>query len=216
MRATTAMATAPRTRAAGPRTAVRSWLVWTAGFLVFPLAGALGTAVAGRVDDPGAAAVGGLVAGAAVGMGQALAGSRRLDLLRWTVVTALGMGAGLLLGAHAVRYGTTPNELALMGAVTGALLGPAQALALPRSAHHRWLWAASMPVVWATGWAVSTAVIGDAVDAQFTLFGASGALVASALQGVLLHLMVPRSAPAVVDRTRSIPAPTAATTGDAS
>jgi hypothetical protein len=133
--------------------------VWTAGFLIFPGAGVLGTAVAGRVDDPAAAAAGGAAAGAVVGVAQVLASSGRLAVLRWTVATALGMGTGLLLGAHAVGYGTTPGRLALMGAPGGAVLGPAQALALPHSVRHRWVWAASMPAVWATGWAVSTVVL---------------------------------------------------------
>jgi hypothetical protein len=42
---------------------LRTWLIWTAGFLFIPLAGLAGTAVAGRVDDPFAALVGGTVAG---------------------------------------------------------------------------------------------------------------------------------------------------------
>jgi hypothetical protein len=84
------------------RDGLRSWLLWTAGFLVFPVAGLLGTAAAGRVDSPVAAAVGGLVAGGALGIGQALFSSRRLPALRWASATAIGMGTGLLLGAHAV------------------------------------------------------------------------------------------------------------------
>ena len=38
---------------------LRTWLLWTAGFLAFPLAGVAGTAVAGRVDSPLAALLGG-------------------------------------------------------------------------------------------------------------------------------------------------------------
>jgi hypothetical protein len=199
------------------RDALRSWLLWTAGFLVFPVAGLLGTAAAGRVDSPVAAAVGGLVAGGALGIGQALLSSRRIPVLRWASATAAGMGTGLLLGAHAVGYGTTLSQLVLMGALTGAVLGPAQALALPRRAHHRWLWAVSMPAVWATGWAVSTLVIGNAVDAQFTLLGASGAIVISALSGALLHALLPASSTttAAAPHPRSIARP-ATTTGGAS
>ncbi len=215
---TTASATGPTTvPVVNRRDAVRSWFLWTASFLVFPVAGLLGTAAAGRVDSPAAAAVGGLVAGAALGTGQALLSSRRLPVLRWTVATAIGMAAGLLLGAHTVRYGTTLSQLVLMGALTGAILGPAQALALPRRANHRWLWAASMPAVWATGWAVTTVVIGHAVEAQFTLLGASGAIVISALLGALLHaLLLPTSettTPSPRPDTIARPAPT---TGDPS
>ena len=190
----TASTTGPMTaRVVDHRGAVRSWLLWTAGFLVFPVAGLLGTAAAGPVDSPVAAAVGGLVAGGALGIGQALLSSRRLPALRWALATAIGMATGLLLGAHAVGYGTTLGELAVMGALTGAVLGPAQALALPRPVRHRWLWAVPMPALWATGWAVSVLVVGDAVDAQFTLLGASGALVISAVLGLLLHALIPPS-----------------------
>ena len=56
----------------------RPWLIWTAGFLSFPIAGIAGAAVAGRVDSPTAALVAGLVTGAVIGAGQSLASSRRL------------------------------------------------------------------------------------------------------------------------------------------
>src|SRR3954449_7603503 len=124
---------------------VRTWLIWTAGFLAFPLAGLAGTAVAGRVDSPLAALLGGAVAGAVIGAGQTLASRGRLDPRRWVPATAIGMGAGLLLGAVAVGYDTSLGDLALMGALTGVVLGPAQALALPRTTRLRWIWAAAMP-----------------------------------------------------------------------
>lgn len=34
---------------------LRPWLLWTLGFLAFPISGLAGTAVAGRVDSPVAA-----------------------------------------------------------------------------------------------------------------------------------------------------------------
>ena len=40
-----------------------TWLIWTAGFLAFPLAGVAGAAVAGRVDSTLSALTGGAVAG---------------------------------------------------------------------------------------------------------------------------------------------------------
>jgi hypothetical protein len=49
---------------AAPRTSrLGRWLVWTAGFLAFPIAGLAGTGVTGRVDDPLAALLGGAIAG---------------------------------------------------------------------------------------------------------------------------------------------------------
>jgi hypothetical protein len=163
--------------------------VWAAGFLVFPLAGLAGTAVAGRVDDPIAALLGGAVAGLVIGVGQSLVSRRRLDPRRWIPATAVGMGVGLFLGAVLVGYGTSLGSLAVMGAVTGVVLGGAQAFALPKQARRRWVWAAAMCVLWALGWIVTT-LAGVSVADQFTIFGISGALTVTALSGLLLHRLL--------------------------
>jgi hypothetical protein len=169
---------------------LRPWLIWTAGFLAFPLAGLAGTAVVGRVDSPVAALVGGAVAGLGIGLGQTLASRGRLDIRRWVPATGIGMGLGLLLGAVVVDYQTSLPELALMGALTGLVLGPAQAWALPRGTRMRWTWAAAMPALWALSWTTTT-LGGIAVDKQFTVFGAYGAITFSALSGLLLLLLLP-------------------------
>src|SRR5881227_3072243 len=113
---------------------LRTWLIWTAGFLAFPLAGLAGTAIVGRVDSPLSALTGGAVAGLVIGAGQALLSRHRLDPRRWIPASTVGMGLGLLLGAAAVGYRTSLADLALMGAITGLLLGTAQAAALPSRA----------------------------------------------------------------------------------
>src|SRR5690349_24737880 len=119
-RPTTRPATRPMTGpAAATPSFLRTWLLWTAGFLAFPLAGLAGTAVAGRVDSPLAALLGGTVTGLVIGAGQALVSRRRLDPRWWVPATAIGMGLGLLLGAALVDYRTSLAHLALMGALTG-------------------------------------------------------------------------------------------------
>ena len=184
------------------RSFLRTWLVWTAGFLFFPIAGLAGTAVGGRVDGPIAALLGGLVAGLVLGAGQTLVSRRRLDPRRWIPATGVGMGVGLLLGAAAVGYGTSLRELALMGALTGVVLGVAQTLALPTQTKLRWTWAAAMPALWALGWTATT-LGGISVDHQFAIFGAYGALTFSALSGFLLHHLLPYRAPTDLTQTVS-------------
>src|SRR4051794_14181384 len=169
---------------------LRTWLIWTAGFLAFPLAGLAGTAVVGRVDSPLSALTGGAVAGLVIGAGQALLSRRRLDPRRWIPATTIGMGLGLLLGAAAVGYRTSLTDLAVMGAITGLLLGAAQAAALSSRVHHRWAWAAAMPVLWALGWTTTT-LGGIHVEEQFTVYGAYGAIPFPALSGLLLHFLLP-------------------------
>jgi hypothetical protein len=173
-----------------PPSFLRTWLIWTAGTLVFPLAGLAGTAAAGRVDSPLSALTGGAVVGLIIGTAQAVLSRGRLDPRRWIPATTVGMGLGLLLGAAAVDYRTSLTDLMLMGAITGLLLGAAQTAALPRRTRHRWAWIAAMPVVWTLGWAATT-LIGVNVDEQFTVVGLSGALTVSALSGLLLHQLLP-------------------------
>jgi uncharacterized membrane protein YjfL (UPF0719 family) len=102
------------------------------------------------------------------------------------------MALGLLLGSSTVDYGTSVADVALMGALTGIVLGFAQALALPRDARLRWTWAVAMPVMWALGWTV-TGLSGVSIEEQFTNFGATGALTFSALSGLLLYWLLPYS-----------------------
>ncbi|QYN25556.1 hypothetical protein [Amycolatopsis sp. DSM 110486] len=167
-----------------------TWVLWTVGFLAFPLGGVAGGVVVGRVDSPLAALFGGAVTGLVVGTGQALVSRRRLDPLRWIPATTVGMGAGLFIGAAAVDYGTSPADLAIMGAFTGVLLGAAQLAALPPAARHRWAWVVAMPVLWCLGWVITTSA-GIKVDEQFTIFGSAGAVTVSALSGLLLHWLLP-------------------------
>jgi hypothetical protein len=163
----------------------KAWLLWTAGFLAFPIAGALATGATGRINDVGSALLGGLIAGAVIGTGQWLVARRLLDPRTWIPATAVAMGIGLGVGAWAVGYGTSLGELALMGFITGIPLGAAQAYLLRDRLANAWVWAAAMPLLWALGWTVTTAG-GIAVDQQFAVFGAYGAITFMALSGALL------------------------------
>jgi len=185
------------------RYALISWLLWTAGFLAFPIAGVAGGLVAGRVDTPIAAVVAGLITGAVIGTGQWLVSRGRLRPGPWILATALGMGAGLLLGATVVGFGTSLADVAVMGALTGAVLGVAQTVALPGRTRRRWWWAVAMPLLWPLGWIVTT-LAGIPVEEQFTIFGASGAVTFSALSGILLQQLLPArqtAGPPVTDPT---------------
>ena len=165
---------------------LKAWLLWTAGFLAFPIGGALATAVTGRINNFGSALVGGMVVGAVIGTGQWLVARRLLgNPQTWIPATALAMGIGLGVGAWMVGYGTSLGELALMGAITGIPLGAAQAYLLRDRVANAWVWAAAMPLLWALGWTVTTAG-GINVDQQFAVFGAYGAITFMALSGILL------------------------------
>ena len=140
--------------------------------------------------------------GLVVGIGQSLVaqGLRGPGLVRrgvirpgrWIPATTLGMAVGLPIGAAAAGYGTSLADLALMGVLTGVPLGIAQALALPPAVRWRWLWAVTTPVLWALGWTVTT-LVGVDVEAQYTIFGSTGAVVFSALSGLVLLALLRRA-----------------------
>src|SRR3954471_11597635 len=127
--------TAPVRPATGPD--VRGRAAWASSFLGFPIGGLAAIAAVGRVDSPTAALVGGAVTGLVIGGAQALATralrdrGRRLPPVAWIAATTVGTAVGLALGASAVGFSTSLGALALQGALTGVVLGPLQALALP-------------------------------------------------------------------------------------
>jgi hypothetical protein len=168
----------------------RSWtkvaLRWMPTFLGFPAGGLASKLIVGRVDDLTPAIVGGAISGAILGLAQWI-GMRRTGPSpeRWILATAVGFAVGLGVGAAAVNYDTNLGALATQGAICGAVIGAAQAALLHRRLGRIVLaWPALMAGLWALGWAITYAA-GIDVDAQYTVFGSSGALVVTALTSIL-------------------------------
>lgn len=184
------------------RTNLTRWGRWVGTFIGFPLAGVTARLVAGDIDSTGAALVGGLAGGAVLGLLQAsIGGLDRTSWIRWTGATALGLSVGLAAGAGSVGFDTDTASLVTMGAISGAVVGIAQALAIPMRTSDRIAWALATPALWALGWFITSQVIVDA-DTQHATFGASGALAVSALAGVL-HV-VRQAAKNTTDTTRTM------------
>jgi hypothetical protein len=161
---------------------------WVALAVGIPVAGYIGWGVGGHVDGVGAALIGGALTGGGLGAVQWWAADGALGRATdWIGASAISYAAGLAAGAALVGYDTDLGSLAVMGLVSGAVLGCAQGLVLARQGRRRLAlaWGLAMPLLFALGWCASTA-IGVDVDSQFTVFGASGAIVFTLLSGVLL------------------------------
>ena len=173
-----------------------SFLRWAPTFLGFPVGGWLAFQMAGSVTGPLTAALAGVTAGAVIGGAQWLALGGAAGW-RWLAATTVGMGAGSALAAVATGAGTTTPALVLSGLVTGAVVGAAQGFALRRGLRVTALWAVSVSMSWALGWLVTANVIVDAENG-YAAFGSSGALVATAVTGLVLRRIlgpvVPRGA----------------------
>jgi hypothetical protein len=169
---------------------------WALVALSFPIAGYIGWGIAGRVDEPLAAFLGGTLTGAGLGAAQWYAARDAFgDARAWIAASAGGYGLGLLAGAVIVGYETGLGSLVAMGAISGVALGGLQGLALVAQGRARLgaAWGLAMPALLALGWSASTA-IGVDVDNQFTVFGAMGAIVFTILTGALLTRFSPATA----------------------
>src|SRR5215207_11620036 len=160
-----------------PTDARRMWLWPVAILLGFPIGGYIADVVVDGVDSVGAALAAGLIAGAIIGAAQWFALRRWVSWL-WIPATSAGMALGLAAGAALVDYGIDRGDVVLIGAATGVGVGVLQALVLAR---HRipgaFWWAVANPPAWAVGWLVTSYVISRNVKEQFTIFGASRAIV---------------------------------------
>lgn len=167
-------------------TARRFWLWPIAILLGFPIGGYIADLVINGVDSLGTAIVGGLIAGAVIGMAEWFV-LRRLVSWLWIPATAVGMAVGLAAGSALVDYGIGRGDVVLMGAVTGVGVGVLQTLVLARHgiAGAYW-WAVANPPLWALCWLVTSYVITANVKEQFTNFGGSGAIVFGLLTWLLL------------------------------
>ena len=180
---------------AAPTTASRpGWqrivLRWMVSFAGFPLGGFASIILTGPVNDLPAALAGGLITGTVLGAVQVWAmGAARPRPMAWVLATAVGLMAGLGLGAALVDYQTDIGALALQGAVCGAFVGAAQGVVLmPRLGSMAFAWPVALSGIWALGWSITTAA-GIKVEDQFTVFGSAGAIVATLLTAVLPILL---------------------------
>lgn len=179
-------ATPAATPSAAPVGAARIAVRWMVSFVGFPLGGLAALVLTGPVDDAPAALLGGLITGTILGGVQARALDRRgRSAAHWAAATALGLSAGLGIGAAAVGFATSLSALLVQGAVSGFGVGAAQSVLL-RAGLGRLApaWPLLLALIWAIGWAVTVA-FGVRVEDQFTVFGSSGALVVTALAAVL-------------------------------
>ena len=171
-----------------------------ATFLGFPIGGYAAYLISGPVDGLTAALIGGALTGAILGAAQVWGLRLRGAAARhWIAATAAGLMVGLAVGAAVVGYHTDLIDLVVQGAITGLAVGAAQGVLLrAHLGRLAWAWPPLLSVLFATGWVVTTGW-GIDVDEQFTIFGASGALVVTAATIVLPVLLNGRRQ----DRARS-------------
>jgi NADPH:quinone reductase-like Zn-dependent oxidoreductase len=106
--------------------------------VAFPIAGLIGWKAGGRVDAVDAALVVGALTGAGLGAAQWWAANGALGRpAAWIAASTVGYAVGLAVGAALVDDDADLGSLAVMGLVSGAVLGATQGLTLVRHGDTR-------------------------------------------------------------------------------
>jgi hypothetical protein len=166
-------------------------LPWLAAIVGFPIGGYVGHAIAGPAATAPAALMSGLIAGAIIGLAQALSiGLRGQPLAIWVGGTAAGLAVALAIVTAAIGQIETSTEAAALGLVSGVLIGSAQAAVLLRAGTtNAWLWIPATGLAWGVGWLV-TSGIGVALAAGWPVYGLSGALASQVITALALWRLV--------------------------
>lgn len=168
------------------------WLWWLLTFVGFPVGGGLAYVATRALEGTARAAIGGLVAGAVIGIGQWLALRQALAVDAWWIIaTSAGLAAGLGIGAAVVGAGTDARALVIRAVITGLLVGGLQWMVLRQHLTASGGWIVATAAAWAVGWLVTRA-IGVDLSRGWTVFGASGAVVFAALTGLALVWLLRR------------------------
>jgi hypothetical protein len=169
-------------------------LRWVAAIIGFPIGGYIGHMIGGPAATVPAALISGVIAGAIIGAGQAVA----LGILRpqalalWVAATAFGLGIALAAVTAVIGQIETQTEAIVLGAISGLALGAGQAALLMRErVASAWMWIVASGVAWAVGWAV-TSGIGVALASGWPVYGLSGALVSQLITGAVLWKVLSR------------------------
>lgn len=164
--------------------------LWLVAFLGFPIGGALAYLLVGAVDHPLRAALAGLITGAVIGLAQWLVLRQALPLSPgWIIVTGIGMAVGLAAGVALFGTETAGNTLIFRAALTGLIIGAAQWLLLREHVAMNGWWLLVIAAAWAIAWAVTRA-FGVDLTRNWSVFGASGAIVFQLLTAVVLRLLL--------------------------
>lgn len=163
---------------------------WIPTLLAFPIGGAIAKVAFGGASNVGKSVGGGLVVGVTVGLIQFLALKKFGVSISWIVATVFATTLAALINSYVFDFRFDSVSLTGSGLIAGLLVGIAQALSQSRDLKFALLWTISTAIAWSLAWFITSKVIVDP-EAQYQIFGSSGALVATLGLGVVLKYALP-------------------------
>jgi len=163
---------------------------WVPTLLAFPIGGALAKIAFGGASNLGKSVGGGLIVGITVGILQFLALKKYGISTAWITATAIAMALAAVFNSIAFSFKFDTASLTGSGLVAGLLVGITQSISQSRDLKFAFVWSISSMVAWAIAWFITSKVIVDP-EAQYQIFGSSGALIATVGLGVVLKYALP-------------------------
>ena len=163
---------------------------WTPTFLAFPIGGLLAKLIFGSANSVLKSIGGGLIVGLVVGLFQYFSLKKYGISTSWLVATVIAVAIAGLVNSYVFSYKFDMASLAGSGFVAGLLVGVVQSLSQSREIKFVLLWTISTAVGWSLAWFITSKVIVDP-EAQYHVFGSSGALVATIGLGIVLKYILP-------------------------
>jgi hypothetical protein len=165
-------------------------LRWTPTFLAFPIGGLLAKLIFGSASSVARSVGGGLIVGLVVGLIQYLSLKKYGISTSWVVATAVAATVAALINSYAFSFKFDSASLAGSGLIAGLLIGISQSLSQTRDLKFISIWTISSAIAWSLAWFITSKVIVDS-DAQYHVFGSSGALVTTLGLGLVLKYILP-------------------------
>ena len=163
---------------------------WVPTLLAFPIGGAIAKIAFGGASNVGKSVGGGLIVGLTVGLIQFIALKKYGVSTAWIAATAIATTLAAVINSYVFSFKFDSASLTGSGLVAGLLVGVAQALSQSRDIKFAFVWTVSTMVAWALAWFITSKVIVDP-EAQYQIFGSSGALVATVGLGFVLKYALP-------------------------
>ena len=163
---------------------------WTPTFLAFPIGGLLAKLIFGSASSVARSVGGGLVIGLVVGLIQYMSLKKYGISTSWVVATAVAATVASLINSYAFSFKFDSASLAGSGLVAGLLIGISQSLSQTRDVKFVTIWTISTAIAWSLAWFITSKVIVDP-EAQYHVYGSSGALLSTLGLGLVLKYILP-------------------------
>ena len=163
---------------------------WTPTFLAFPIGGLIAKLIFGSANSILKSVGGGLIVGLVLGLIQYISLKKYGVTSAWVIASAMALTIAALINSYIFSFQFDTASLVGSGLVAGLLIGIAQSFSQSREMKFVAFWTLCTAIAWSVAWFITSKVIVDP-EAQYHVFGSSGALLTTLALGICLKYILP-------------------------